>query len=186
MIKSFRTILALCFVVSTVADGFCGQDLLFGFKVGYLGSGTVHVEGIPFATDSSHNYGAFLDYKVAPKLYMGMNLSVHNISAFGIEKNLMEFGGAFKAVIPTSNDKIMVRPVLNLGYGMLPEIQLGNVTVFSSSYFLVSPSLELDYETDNDLSVFGEIGFLSAPIGGNAQATVTLSPTLFIRSGIAF
>jgi len=32
----------------------------------------------------------------------------------------------------------------------------------------------------------GQIGFLSSPTGGNSSFSVTLSPTLFLRAGIAF
>lgn len=183
-----RYIALSLFIFSGVAFGQATnpKDILLGFKLGYLGSGTVKVEGVAFGTDSSHSFGGFLDYKVAEKLYVGFHLFMHNMSAFGISKNLMDIGGSFKAIIPTRNEQITIRPALNLGYGALPEITLGKFVVDSSSYFLIGPSVELHYDTNNNYDLIGEVGFLSAPSGGNSDFSVSLSPTLFLRAGIAF
>lgn len=186
-IISLFTILA-CALLSRPAFSQDAQpkDLMLGLKLGYLGSGTVRVAGAAFGTTASHDLGVVLDYKVAPKLYMSMHFFMHNFSVEGISENMMDIGGSFKAVIPTRNERVMLRPSLNMGYGALPEIQIGKSSVDSSSYFLIGPSMEIIYNTMGNYDLVGEIGFISAPTGGNSDFTVTLGPTLILRGGIYF
>ncbi|MBI4370560.1 MAG: hypothetical protein HY547_10075 [Elusimicrobia bacterium] len=187
--RIIRAVLLLLGWPSAAAFGqvdFVGKDVMAGFKFGYLGSGTVKVEGVAFATDASRTLGAFLDYRVAEKLYVGAHLNLHNMSAFGFSEDLMDFGGAFKAVIPTKNKNLVLRPCLNMGYGALPEIAIGGYAVDGSSYFLIGPSLEILVRSQGGQDLMAEAGFLSAPMGGNSDFTIVLSPTLFLRAGIAF
>lgn len=162
------------------------KDTLIGIKFGYLGAGTIYVEGIAGDTDSSSTFGTFLDYRVAEKLYMNFYLDMHTITAYGISKTLTDIGGGFKVVFYNEESGIVFRPSICLGYGSLPGISLGNYYVDSSSYFIIKPSLEILIPTKSNLAVLGEIGFISAPVGGNSDFDVTMEPTLILRAGIIF
>ncbi|MFC1521525.1 hypothetical protein ACFL6Y_03865 [Elusimicrobiota bacterium] len=162
------------------------KDVMFGLRAGYLASGTAEVEGIAADTDASMTYGIFLDYRAAEKLYTTFHFNMHNIAAYGYDENMMDIGGAFKLIVPTSNEKITIRPGVNMGYGRLPEIPLGIFTVKSSTYFLIGPSVDLLINTNSSANILAEIGFISAPSGGNSQFEVNLNPTFYLRGGITF
>lgn len=75
-----------------------------------------------------------------------------------------------------------MRPGITLGYGSMP----GNYYVDSTEYLIVKPSLEILVLSSTGTMFVYEIGFLSAPTGGNTDYSVSLSPTLLLRAGIIF
>jgi|SRR3989339_114568 len=181
--KIFRTVLFLCTAAFFLQ---AGEDSLFGIKFGYLGPGTVKVAGTAFGTDASSVYGAFFDYRVAERLYMNFYIDRQNIAAFDYSEPLLDFGGGFKAVMHLKESAVMLRPGIAFGYGMIPEIDLGGYTAESTSYFIIKPSLEVVVPFGSENAVVGEVGFISAPAGGNVDYSVTLDPTLIMRLGIIF
>ncbi|MCK4823388.1 hypothetical protein KA005_46980 [bacterium] len=93
---------------------------------------------------------------------------------------MLEFGGTIKARFIV-NHKLAIKPGFNIGYRQ----------TFSESEDArckglgLNGSCEIQYRTPMDLIVYGDIGFLTQPVGGVQDVAYMLfSPIFYIALGI--
>lgn len=185
--KKLTVILAMLFLAtSAFAQGFNEKETIIGFKGGLITSGSIYIEEYDWdmESDMSYSAGAFLDYKLAPKLFGGLAFDIHNMSAEGESARLMNFSMALKALIFSENSNMTFRPGFSLGYGIIGDIDEAGAE--SSKYFTVGGFCEFVFSTQNESSYFAEIGIIAAPAGGNDDLTITFGPMFLIRGGMAF
>jgi len=184
-----RGLLAVVFFVAC-RSSVAAQDFSGGFKIGLLTGGTVTIANtgygdFDFGTNAGLAYEAYGDYRVAPRLSMVAHLGWWTFPADYWEdgsETMLDVGGGLKAIIPIENTAVVIRPGFGLGYGTMSISGMDDGT-----FFLVRAYAETVYRrAGNRIGYVGELGFLSAPSGGNDRASVTTGPILYLRGGVEF
>lgn len=159
------------------------RNTTFGVKAGLISSGTIYVDDGEFDSDASYSIGAFVDHRLAPKLFGGLGLDVHNISAFDEEKMLIDAELTLKALIGEGRGRVAFRPGIGLGYGSVGEI---SGVAASSQYFTVRGFAEILLPMSGRSAWLGEIAVLAGPSGGNSDLDITFGPMVLVRAGVVF
>ena len=121
---------------------------------------------------------------------LGFSLEVHHIkpAAMDIAKNMIDISMNLKPAFHTDRTRLVVRPCLGLGFGMLGGERVGWFTVHSSNYILVKGTLEfLMLGTGRRPGFVWEIGVITAPWGkesGSFGYTLSAAPRLLARLGV--
>jgi len=173
-----------------IAVAFCSQ-LTFGqklskkqFNIGataaYWLDGTVKVDGIAGDKESSFLLRVFGDYFLIPNLSMGAYFNYSPISQYGVDGTYYEIGGSIKPKFMIGKD-MAIKPGVNLGYSFTTaEIDQAEVDGFG-----LGVSVEIQKAVDK-IIIFGEIGFISMPSGGNEWVEFSFAPIFYFGGGIAF
>lgn len=154
-----------------------------GLKAGLITSGTIYVEDGEFDSDASYSIGGFLDYRLAPKLFGGISVDAHNISAFDEEKMLVDAELTLKALVAGATGRVAVRPGLGIGYGTVGAI---SGVAESSQYLTVRGFAEVLVPLGARSAWLGEVAVLAGPSGGNSDLDITFGPMLLVRGGFVF
>jgi len=151
-----------------------------GVTAGYWFSGTVIIDGVDVDKDGAFLLRAFGDAYVIPQLAFGGYFNYSPYSEAGYSLNLFEFGMAIKPRFMLAPD-MAIKPGVNFGYRFTTsDFEPAEINAFG---------LNLSVEIQKQLSgmlVFGEIGFLAQPSGGNENVEVTFAPIFYIGGGIGF
>lgn len=99
-----------------------------------------------------------------------------------IEQTMFEFGLSAKFKIPLS-EKMCIRPGLGLGRRSFSSDTEAADNVIGLGANL---SCEFQYEITPSFALILEAGFLSQPLGGNTDYSVTFPPIWYLAAGIGF
>ncbi|MFQ5650042.1 MAG: hypothetical protein ACE5IY_08875 [bacterium] len=162
--------------------GYAGtqKSTMFGLVGGVISPGTVYFDSGDFDTDFSYSLGGLVDYQLAPKLYGGLSFDLHDISARGTSKTLLNFGLTLKAVLGKANSNFFIRPGVMLGYGRTSN------EGEDAQFFTVGAKTELLVRLQRGFWLVSEIALYASPAGGNAEEDITFGPVLLVRSGLVF
>ena len=171
------------------------KKTLYGFKVGYFGSGDVTIKnGWEYTAEleSGYSFAGFVDFRTRAMTSLGLSLEMHHIkpAAMDIAKNMIDISMNLKGAFHRNSARLVVRPCLGLGFGMLGGERVGWFTVHSSNYFIVKGTLELLVLGPGKRPGFvWEMGIITAPWGkesGSNGYSLSAAPRLLARLGIVF
>lgn len=156
----------------------------WGIKLGLVSPGEVTIEDLGSDDgDMSYSVGGFLDYQLAPRLFGGISLDLHNAKYGDESETLMDFSVALKAMVSDPAATTKIRPLLALGYGAMSAV---SEDADGTKYFLVKAGTEIVMERPGSSSWLIEIALFAAPSGGNSDADVTFGPGFLLRGGLLF
>jgi hypothetical protein len=149
-----------------------------GVSVGNWFSGDVSVTRATVEKDASMLIRLFGDAYLIPQFGVGVYFNYSPISQDDIDVTVTEFGAALKARFFLSPE-VAIKPGVNVGY------RLGSSDIKSVDHdgLGMNASVELQLWLQPIL-LFGEIGFLTQPSGGNDFTDVTYSPIFYVAGGI--
>jgi len=169
------------------------KQTILGLKVGLFGSGDVTIKNgwkYNAKLESGYSLAAFVDFRTRSMTSLGLSLEMHHIqpSAMDIAKNMLDISMNLKGAFHTSRTRLVVRPCLGLGFGLLGGERVGWFTAHSSNYFIVKGTLELLLLSSVRRPGFvWELGMIAAPWGkesGSNGHTLSAAPRLLARLGI--
>jgi hypothetical protein len=185
MKRSRLTAVLVMIVLLSLSQSVFGQhksieDKTFdvGVSVGSWFSGDVSVTGGTVEKDGSMLIRVFGDAYLIPQLGVGAYFNYSPISQDDIDVNVLEFGAALKPRFFLSPE-VAIKPGLSIGY----RLGSSDIEVVDHDGLGLNVSVELQYFLEPVL-LFGEIGFLSQPAGGNDFIDVTYSPIFYLSGGI--
>ncbi len=172
--------------------GFEAKQYDIGLVLGLWLPGTIAVEDIDLDKSAGPLIRVFADAYLMPKFAVGgyFNYSTATLEytplSLEADADFYEFGISLKPRFLVS-PVVAVKPGLNIGYRKSTRENLGGETAETDSDGLgLNLSVEVQYLADSDYIVFFEGGFLSQPTGGNADASVTWAPIIYLAAGICF
>jgi len=154
---------------------------IVGVKAGFV-TGANFKAARQMKTDPGGSIGAFADFPVTSRVYIGVSVDFHNIVLVTDQQMMIDIGLTFKHHFPLKSSKMILVPVMSAGYAYLSE-----VNIFEATEFL---NLKLFFETHFQInkkrSWVGDIGISYMPTGGNGTYNIEIGPTYFLRWGLAF
>lgn len=157
-----------------------GKTFDVGVTAGYWFSGTVTIEGYDVDKDGAFLLRVFGDAYIIPQLAFGGYFNFSPYSEQGVDITAFEIGGAIKPRFFLAPD-FVIKPGLNLGY----RFTTSDIDVAEISAFGLNLSVEFQKAMPGYM-LFGELGFLSQPAGGNSDVEVTFAPIFYVGAGIGF
>lgn len=181
---SIRSAVA-CLVTLTLAPALAATQVpdrstVLGLRVGVITPGAFYLEEGPYESydlSLSFSGGISVDYRVAPKLYVGVFTDVMSMNAFDETALYYEGGITIKALIASPERAVSFRPMFAIGAG-----NLGAIYTFEDTQYL---TLKLGSEI-LFRSFFIEALAYGAPTGGNADVTTYFGPVALVRFGKLF
>ncbi|PKL16099.1 MAG: hypothetical protein CVV49_17995 [Spirochaetae bacterium HGW-Spirochaetae-5] len=177
---------------SVSGSGFESKDYDLGLVLGLWLPGTIDVEGVSLDKTAGPLFRAFADAYLMPKFAVGAYFNYSSATleygTLSASADFYEFGIALKPRFFAS-PVVAVKPGLNIGYRKSTRERLPGESLYAetdSDGLGLNLSVEIQYLIDSDYIVFFEGGFLSQPTGGNADASVTWAPIIYIAAGICF
>lgn len=155
-----------------------------GVALGPWFGGTVNIEG-DVDKDASFMLKTYYDGYLMPKLAMGAyicwvpSLSYSRVS---ISSASFEIGGTIKPrflISPT----VALKPALEIGYRIISFSKSG---IESASGMALNFNLEAEFAVHKNIAVFGALGFLAQPVGGNGDFDYSFAPIFFLNFGAEF
>jgi len=172
--------------------GFESRGYDFGLVLGLWLPGTIDVEGVSVDKTAGPLFRAFADAYLMPKFAMGAYFNYSSATmeykTVSASADFYEFGISLKPRFITS-PQVAIKPGLNIGYRKSTRELYPGESIYAETDadgMGLNLSVEIQYLVDSDYIVFFEGGFLSQPTGGNADASVTWAPILYIAGGICF
>lgn len=158
------------------------KSTVFGVKGGLIAPGSVELDGDVYDTDSGFSLGAFLDYKLSPKVCGGVFFDLDQLTSENESVNFIDIGLMLKALIYKRTGNLTLKPGLGFGYGILPSVD----DIGSTTYLTIKASAEIVASTHRSFSWLGEIAIFGAPWGGNDLYDTAINGLVLIRGGILF
>ncbi len=159
-----------------------------GLSVGILAGGEAYVEEQDqyFDFTSGLMIHSFYDHFVAEYLSIGgyLNFSFPEIEFAEEGSTFTEVGLAIKPRF-FIQDVLTIKPGLNIGYR---TVNSNNIDFIGGKIqgLGINLTTELQLNIHETFKPFLDIGFITQPAGGNDEFTITFSPVLTVRAGIAF
>lgn len=188
--KPLRVALLCMVLVASSMSAASAQEQSWNFTVkgGLLLPGTVTVDGGYGSGDLDTNTGwllnAGIDAMVAPKLSIGGFLLLAGTSVGDSDEGAMvtTLGATLKGHFPLQSG-LKLRPGIAFGY------QITSSDAFDDN--LSGLDVGLTFEVVKPLAnsknaLVGELGFITQPSGGNADADVTWGPIFYLAFGYQF
>lgn len=159
---------------------------LFGVKAGLVLPGTITVENgraTDYDTDTGVVIGGFVDSRLGAKLDGGFFVDLSNVpsSDAGESATRLDLGVTLKGHFLMSSGNLILRPGIGLGLGLAKAGGESGVHLLTLNGFV-----EAIFPFTDEMSWLGEIGFTTAPTGGNGDVWVTHGPIFELRGGIVF
>jgi hypothetical protein len=149
-----------------------------GASAGYWFSGNVIIEGVDVDKDGAFLLRLFADSYLMPRIAFGGYFNFSPYSQSGIDITMFEFGATIKPRFIVAPD-FAIKPGLNIGY----RFTTSDLEVAEISALGINLSVEIQKSLPGVI-IFGEIGFLSQPSGGNSTVEVTFAPIFYVSAGI--
>lgn len=188
--KAMRIVLLCLVLVALSISAGSAQEKSWNFTIkgGLMlpGAVTVSPPGWDFDTGTGYLLNAYFDAMVAPKLSIGafMMLAGPSVTVEGYDygTTVTTLGATIKGRFTLQNG-MQLRPGLALGYQMTSsDAYDDNVTGLDvGGIFEVVKPLKGSMN-----ALVGELGFITQPSGGNADADVTWGPIFYLAFGYEF
>lgn len=171
------------------------KQTLYGFKIGMFGSGDATIKnGIRYdaGLESGYSLAGFVDLKTRSLTSIGLSMEIHHIKPEAIDnsKNMLEFSLNVKGAFHKERTRMVIRPCLSLGYGMLGGERHAWFVVNSSNYFIVKGTMEiLLLSRARQPGFLLEVGVFASPFGketGDNGHSLYADPRLLMRLGMVF
>lgn len=180
-----RSALAVAFtglLVAVVSSPLSAQEMetQYGLKAGVFTPGCIYVDDFDCIDgEVSYSVGGFLDYALSPRLFGGLALDVHDVSAEAAEdsETLVNLAMTLKANIP--GDALTFRPGFALGYGRV------DLETETSQHLTIQGLIDLVFPRPG-MSFLVEVSVYASPAGGTDCCDVTFGPGGTLRAGIIF
>ncbi|PKK82858.1 MAG: hypothetical protein CVT49_11755 [candidate division Zixibacteria bacterium HGW-Zixibacteria-1] len=164
------------------ADNVPKSKSVFGIKVGLCGEADIRIDNHRYSAESGTIFGAFLDLPVYGKFYGGFAADIGSFDVRVENSQFLDLSLVLKAKLGNSDQRLFFRPAIAFGYGMVNKVLLLDET----RYFTFQIFAEMLFMFDERLGLLCDIGWMSAPSGGDGTYSVTTSPRLMWRGGIVF
>lgn len=169
-------------LVAAVSSPLAAQELEteYGLKAGIVTPGCIYVDDSDCIDgEVSYSVGGFLDYPLSPRLFGGLALDLHGVSAENSDdtETLLGVSLTLKADIP--QDALTFRPGVGLGFG---RVDFGQET---SQHLTLQGLVDLVFPRP-DMSFLVEVSVYASPAGGTDCCDVTFGPGGTLRAGIIF
>ena len=185
--NNVRSLFLCVFILCCWASCCCAGNTpkgnsMFGIKIGIFGDGDIKIDDKRISVEGGNIYGAFLDIPVYKRLCTGFAVDIGDYD-FRVENSqFLDVSLVLKLKLGNPNQKVFLRPAVAFGYGKLNKV----LNLSESSYFTIQVFSELLLMLNNRLGILCDLGWLSAPSGGDDTYSVTASSRVMLRAGIVF
>lgn len=156
-----------------------GKTFDLGASAGFWFGGNVVIEGVDVEKDGAFLLRLFGDSYLMPKFAVGAFFNFSPYSQGGFDITMFEFGAALKPRFMVGPD-VAIKPGLNIGY----RFTTSDIDAAEINGLGINASVEVQKALPGVI-IFGELGFLSQPSGGNSSVEVTFAPIFYFTAGVA-
>ncbi|MEM8763988.1 MAG: hypothetical protein AAGD88_09265 [Bacteroidota bacterium] len=182
--KVFHGVVFLVAFFSTFQTSAQTNEL--GLSVGVLTSGEVYLPETDesFDLESGLSLFVFYDFFITKKFAIGPNfsLSTPTLALLDERVTFYEFGFALKPKFQFGNT-ISYKPGFNLGYRRITADDIDDVGGTLQGLGLNFTN-EIQFNVNDHLVPFIDIGFISQAVGGNEEIDATFAPLFVLRAGL--